>query len=192
MSVIENPYAPPQADLSTPTSAIQPTFFVVAPRKLVLMVLLSQGFYLFYWCYQQWACYRRATGAKVLPLVRAFCSVLFLYSLVMKIRQKLALDGTTYRWWPRATALGLIACGLLPFTYLFFVTAMTAMKLGVCLMIVQISLFVQVQGAVNLIEGDTQGEANNRLTWANAIWIVFGLGMWSLGFIGAFHEQGLS
>lgn len=135
MSVIENPYAPPQADLGTPSSACQTTFFVVAPRKLVLMVLLSQGMYSFYWLYKHWACYRQATGAKVLPLVRAFFSVFFFYSLVMKISQKLALDGVSYRWWPRSLALGLIICAFLPYAYIWFVTSLTTLKLSICLMI---------------------------------------------------------
>ncbi|CRM05901.1 hypothetical protein [Pseudomonas sp. 22 E 5] len=192
MSVIENPYAPPQADLGTPSSACQTTFFVVAPRKLVLMVLLSQGMYSFYWLYKHWACYRQATGAKVLPLVRAFFSVFFFYSLVMKISQKLALDGVSYRWWPRSLALGLIICAFLPYTYIWFVTSLTTLKLSICLMILQVSLAAQVQGAVNQVEGDPNGKANIRLTWANGIWIMIGLGLWSLGFMSAFLEQGLS
>lgn len=192
MSVIENPYAPPQADLGTPSSACQTTFFVVAPRKLVLMVLLSQGMYSFYWLYKHWARYRQATGAKVLPLVRAFFSVFFFYSLVMKISQKLALDGVSYRWWPRSLALGLIICAFLPYTYIWFVTSLTTLKLSICLMILQVSLAAQVQGAVNQVEGDPNGKANIRLTWANGIWIMIGLGLWSLGLISAFLEQGLS
>lgn len=192
MSLIENPYAPPQADLGTPSSACQTTFFVVAPRKLVLMVLLSQGMYSFYWLYKHWACYRQATGAKVLPLVRAFFSVFFFYSLVMKISQKLALDGVSYRWWPRSLALGLIICAFLPYTYIWFVTSLTTLKLSICLMILQVSLAAQVQGAVNQVEGDPNGKANIRLTWANGIWIMIGLGLWSLGFMSAFLEQGLS
>lgn len=192
MSVIENPYAPPQADLGALSSASQTTFFVVAPRKLVLMVLLSQGMYSFYWLYKHWACYRQATGAKVLPLVRAFFSVFFFYSLVMKISQKLALDGVSYRWWPRSLALGLIICAFLPYTYIWFVTSLTTLKLSICLMILQVSLAAQVQGAVNQVEGDPNGKANIRLTWANGIWIMIGLGLWSLGFMSAFLEQGLS
>lgn len=49
-----------------------------------------------------------------------------------------------------------------------------------------------MQGAVNQVEGDPNGKANIRLTWANGIWIMIGLGLWSLGLISAFLEQGLS
>lgn len=110
----------------------------------------------------------------------------------MKISQKLALDGVSYRWWPRSLALGLIICAFLPYTYIWFVTSLTTLKLSICLMILQVSLAAQVQGAVNQVEGDPNGKANIRLTWANGIWIMIGLGLWSLGFMSAFLEQGLS
>lgn len=192
MTAIENPYAPPQADLSKPSLIRQPLFFVVAPRKLVLMVLLSQGFYFSYWFYKQWACYRQATGAKIWPLLRAIFAVFFFYSLVMKVSKKLALDGTSHLWWPKTLALGLIICALLPFAYMWFVTSMTTLKLGICFLIVQVSLAAQVQGAVNRIEADPSGEANKHLTLANGVWILIGVSLWTLGFVVAVYESGLS
>lgn len=192
MSVIENPYAPPQADLGSPSAPRQPTFFVVAPRKLVLMVLLSQGLYSFYWFYKQWDCYRQSTGAKVLPLVRAFFAIFFIYSLVMKIRDKLALDGVSYPWRPQSLALGMIFFALLPFTYIWFAAPLITFILAICLAIVHVSLVVQVQGAVNRIEDDSHGEANKHLTWSNGIWIVIGLGMWGVGLVSALFEQELA
>ncbi len=192
MSVIENPYAPPQADLDSPSAPRQPTFFVVAPSKLVLMVLLSQGIYSFYWFYKQWDCYRQSTGAKVLPLGRAFFAIFFVYSLVMKIRQKQALDGVSYSWRPQSLALGIIFCTLLPFTYMWFAAPLITFMLGICMAIVYVSLVVQVQGAVNRVEDDSRGEANKHLTWLNGFWIVIGLCMWGLGLVSALQEQGLA
>ncbi len=172
-----NPYAAPRANLVQPIIQ-QPTFFVVAPRKLVLMVLLSQGFYAFYWLYKHWKSYRAATGARVLPLVRAFFSVFFVYALVMKIKQALDLKDAFYRWWPRCFALGWITCAFLPFTYIWFVSSLTALKLGLCLAIVQVAMAVQIQHAVNHLENDPRGHANSRITWANGIWICIGVFLW--------------
>lgn len=53
MSIAENPYAPPQADL-TLAAARPAAFFVVAHRKLLVMMLLSYGLYGFYWLYKHW------------------------------------------------------------------------------------------------------------------------------------------
>lgn len=184
MSVIDNPYAPPQAVLSEP-SVSRPGFFVVAPRKLVLMALLSQGLYVLYWSYKQWSGYRQETGAKIWPMVRAFFPVFFFYSLVMKVEKKRELSGASYRWWPRSVAIGLIVCGCLPFAYIWFIAPFTAVKIGICLSIVQIALAAQLQRAVNQVESDPEGEANKRLTWANGTWIVIGLCLYTIGIMSA-------
>lgn len=182
----DNPYAPPQANLSPP-AALQPTFFVVAPRKLLLMVLLSQGFYSFYWSYKHWSLYRAATGARVLPLVRAFFSVFFIYALAMNIKRVLDLKERPYRWWPRCFALGWITCTFLPLTFLWYVSPFNGLKISLCLLIVQAALSVQIQQAVNHLENDPQGHANSRLTWANGIWILIGMSFWALAVIEALY-----
>jgi hypothetical protein len=176
---VENPYAAPLADLSQ-SAADQPMFFVVAPRKLLLMILLSQGLYMVYWSYKQWAYYRQATGARIWPWARGFFAVFFFYSFAMKVRRKLELTNTSHRWWPRCLALGLTFSALLPQAYVWFVAPMTALKLNFCLMIVDAALAVQLQHAVNRVEDDAGGEANHRLTWANGIWILIGMSTWAL------------
>lgn len=184
---LDNPYAPPHANLSQPT-ALQPRFFVVAPRKLLLMVLLSQGFYTFYWLYKHWSLYRAATGAAVLPLVRAFFSVFFIYSLTMKIKRALDLEELPYRWWPRCLALGWITCAFLPFIYTWLVSPFTALKLSVGILIAQAALSVQIQHVANLLANDAQGATNRRFTWANGIWIVLGMGLWVFAVLSAVYS----
>ena len=185
MSIAENPYAPPQADL-TLAAARPAAFFVVAHRKLLVTMLLSYGLYGFYWLYKHWDAYRSATGARVLPVVRAFFSIFFAYSLVLKIKRALDLKDASYRWWPRCFALGWIGCAFLPYTYIGFVSPLTVVKVGVCFTIVQVAVMVQIQLAVNHLEDDPKGEANSRFTWANGIWIVIGVSLWALGIASAF------
>ena len=176
---VENPYAAPLADLSQ-SAADQPMFFVVAPRKLLLMVLLSQGLYMVYWSYKQWAYYRQATGARIWPWARGLFAVFFFYSFAMKVRRTLELTNTPHRWWPRCLALAMILSALLPQASVWFVAPMTALKLNVCLLIVYAALAVQLQRAVNRVEDDMEGNANHRLTWANGIWILIGTSFWAL------------
>ncbi|NIL20614.1 hypothetical protein AU074_26365 [Pseudomonas sp. ATCC PTA-122608] len=184
MSVIDNPYAPPQAELSQPLAAAS-TFFVVAPRKLVIMILLTSGMYFVYWFYKQWTCYRQATGANVWPVVRAFFSVIFLYPLIMKIRRQVEVKAPTYQWQPRSVAIGLVVCGALPYMYSWALAPLTAMKISACLTIVHLYLMVQVQRAVNQVENDLRGEVNKRLTLANCIWIAIGLCFYALSIVSA-------
>ena len=178
---VDNPYAPPRANLSPP-AAPQPTFFVVSPRKLVLMVVLSQGLYLVYWSYKHWANYRQASGARIWPWARGLFAVFFYYSLAMKVRQKLALTDARHRWWPRCLALALTVSALLPPAFTWLVEPMTALKLSFCLLILDAALAVQIQHAVNLAEDDADGDANGRLTWANGLWILIGMGVFGLTF----------
>ncbi|NWD27477.1 hypothetical protein HX864_29720 [Pseudomonas yamanorum] len=44
---------------------------------------------------------------------------------------------------------------------------------------------MQLQRAVNQVESDPEGEANKRLTWANGIWIVIGLCLYTIGIMSA-------
>ncbi|MHC9603251.1 hypothetical protein ACQXXP_12315 [Corynebacterium diphtheriae] len=55
---------------------------------------------------------------------------------------------------------------------------MTALKLGLCLAIVQVAMAVQIQHAVNIWKNDPRGHANSRITWANGIWICIGVFLW--------------
>ena len=191
MSVIDNPYAPPQANLSEPL-ARPSTFFVVAPRKLVIMTFLTQGFYSIYRIYKQWACYRQATGARIWPVARAFFSLIFLYQMVMKIRQQAELAGSTYQWSPRSVALALIVIGCLPWCYMWVLTPLTSFEISMCLTLVSIYLMTQVQGAVNALENEPKGEAYMRLTWVIGLWIVIGLCMYAFTIVSALRPPVVS
>lgn len=175
----ENPYATPQANLALPV-AHQPTFFVVAPRKLLLMVLLSQGLYFIYWSYKHWSHYREVSNARIWPWMRGLFGVFFYYSLTMKVRQTLRAGDASYPWWPRCLAIALMASALLPQVFNWFVEPLAALKINFCLLIVDAALAVQIQRAINHLENDAEGDANHRLTWANGVWMVFGVGLFGL------------
>jgi hypothetical protein len=58
-----NPYAAPEHLGSAETAGTRLRFYVVAPRKFLILFLGTLGLYLLYWMYAQWACFRRATSA---------------------------------------------------------------------------------------------------------------------------------
>lgn len=178
----ENPYATPQANLAQPMTQ-QPTFFVVAPRKLVLMVLLSQGLYFVYWSYKHWSNYRQASGAQIWPWARGLFGVFFYYSLTMKVRQKLHLLDSSYLWWPRSLALALVVSALLPQVFNWFLAPLLALKINTCLLIVDAALVVQIQRAINHLENDAEGDENRRMTWANGFWMLLGMSLFGLSLV---------
>lgn len=175
----ENPYAAPQANLVQPVIR-QPTFFVVAPRKLLLMVLLSQGFYLVYWNYKHWANYRQQTGERIWPWARGLFALFFYYSLAKRTRQKLQVIDASYDWWPRCLALALVMSALLPQVCNWLLEPLMALKINVCFLIVTAALVVQIQRAINHLEHDVEGDANRRVSWANGVWMVLGMSLFGL------------
>lgn len=179
MSIIEDPYAAPQANLQTSPSR-RPAFYVVSTPKFLILFLLTAGFYFSYWFYKNWQCYRAATGVKVLALLRTVCSVFFVYSLFMKIRQRLLFSDRPYSWFPRLLALLFIVSCCAATALVWVPDPITSLKALCGIIIVQALLLARVQKAVNYLEFDPQGQTNARLTGLNWFWVALGLCWWAL------------
>lgn len=177
MSIAENPYATPRSALSW-MPVRDPVFFVVAPRKLLVMTLLTLGGYFVYWLYRQWALYCQATGKRLWPLVRALFPACYFCSLILRVMHELEQGESAYRWWPRCLAVAIFLGGCLPFTLLWLLSPFTALALVVCIAVLQVALALQLQGAINYLECDPGGVGNGRLTSANWGWAVAGLLGW--------------
>lgn len=55
--------------------------FLVPAQRIVLMTILTYGFYIFYWAYQTWRHYRDHTKAEVFPVWHALALLVPVYSL---------------------------------------------------------------------------------------------------------------
>lgn len=189
MSVAENPYATPRSALSW-MPVRQPVFFVVAPRKFLSLMLLTLGGYFFVWLYRQWAQYRRATGASVWPWVRTLFSVCYFCSLILSVARELEQGESPYRWWPRGLAVVIFLCGCLPFTLLWLLSPPAALAVGAVIVALQLALALQLQGAINCLERDAQGQGNAGLTGGD--WVGIGLGLLGWGVILAWALRAIS
>lgn len=189
MSVAENPYATPRATLSwMPTRT--PVFRVIAPRKLLILILLTLGGYFLYWLYRQWASYRQATGARLWPWVRTLFSVCYFCTLILNVARELEQGESVYRWWPRGLAAVIFLCGCLPFTVLWLLSPFAALAVGAVIVALQVALALQVQGAINCLEGDSQAAGNARLTGISWVGIIMGMLGW--GAVLAWMLRGLA
>ncbi|MBF8778906.1 hypothetical protein IV505_04025 [Pseudomonas fulva] len=170
--------APPIQQLSE-AKVGEPMFFVVSIRKLLILSLLTfNGYWLFcYW--RSWVFYRRSSGEKIWPALRAAGGFLFLYGLNRRIDQQIRLSGRTYRWSPFLIALAaplalaaqiwlsLLASSKPEWSWL----PIAVVGLGLC-------WTVRLQQAINFCVGDPAGESNSRFTWANGIWMACGALSW--------------
>ena len=90
-----NPYAPPKAEVADivpggPT--MEPIFFAVSRKKLIVLLIVTFTLYQLVWFYKNWALERRR-GESVLPLARTIFAVFFCYSLFDRVRKRAARAG---------------------------------------------------------------------------------------------------
>ena len=177
MSIAENPYATPRSSLSW-MPVREPMLLVVAPRKFLVMMLLTLGGYFVYWLYRQWTFYQRATGKTLWPWVRVLFPACYFCSLILSVMRELEQGESAYHWWPRCLAVAIFVCGCLPFTVLWLLSPFAALAVAACIAMLQVALALQLQDAINHLEHDPDGAGNMHLTSANWVAIVVGLLGW--------------
>ena len=183
--MIAEPYATPISTLEAPEPA-QPTFYVVSKRKFLLLYLATQGWYLLYWMYKNWKLYRTATGIKVMPMVRTFLSVFFVYSLFTRIDRRIVNSGQRYFWYPRSVALVFIIACCLGAGQNWVWGLHLKIALGILSLLLQTACLLYVQDAINYGECDAAGAGNSKLTFANGMWVSLGLCIWALAALGIY------
>lgn len=174
---------------STETTAVtstEPMFFVVSVRKLIIMMLFTQGFYLTYWFYKNWKLYRQASGEKVMPVLRSIFLIFFLYALGGAVDRRIGATGRSYSWSPGWRTIGVVlavVCAIaiphIALTYFQVFADLSVIGLQFLILAVELWLLSGFQRAINYCEADPAGSANNKITGANWVWIVLFLLYWA-------------
>ncbi|MBA1190797.1 hypothetical protein G7Z99_17365 [Pseudomonas entomophila] len=166
------------------TSVDEPMFFVVSPRKLIIMSILTASFYSLYWFYQNWRLYKRHSGESLWPLVRTIFGIFFIHGLLKRVDRQIKLTGRTYGWSPL-----LLTCAIWLLCIVYYALSMLqvldpsplrAMITIVLSTALGVWWSLTVQRAINFCVGDPEGESNSALSCANGVWILLGLLMWAL------------
>lgn len=175
----DNIYAAPRANLDElPSAAAGERFYVVAPRKMLVLWLLTMGLYQLYWYYKNWALYDRATGAGLWPAPRALFAVFSTHSLFRRIGEYDA-SGTRRPWDNGSYAAAVVF--LLVVGYVLTWAGQDSLffdAINVFLLLPLGLLMQQVQAEVNVRCGDPDGDGNSAFTGANYAWCVFGGMLW--------------
>lgn len=177
----ENPYASPRSESLLPAVSHE-QFYVVSISKLVVLSVATVGLYWIYWHYRQWAAWRACSGVRVVPWLRAFFSIFFIYSLMRNVDILLHIAGREFRWFPRTCAWLLIVLGVLGFIspLLLLHQPVLLLMLGCVLQLLTLLVMIRVQRAINRMAGDPLGAGNNQYSWANGVWILIGVLIWIL------------
>jgi hypothetical protein len=136
---------------------IGPSWFAVGPTKLVVMSVVTLGFYQIYWFYQQWRRVRDA-GDDVWPLPRSLFGVIFGYSLFERVVQSARALAA-----PAASASGLAVA------YIFLcLSSQLPLPYGLLALLSALPLAAVQRVANAVAERDfPDADPNRRLTAAN-------------------------
>lgn len=185
-------YTPPSANLEVAEREGVHEFFRVSVRKLVLMYVLTCGWYGIYWHYQQWSCNKRFTGSSIMPVMRMLFGFLFFFSLCRKVDNSLRRQdlGRMPYWLFSALASALIAAGSTLVSYAEMTrlgqpgSAMQVLLWTLLFTVLQAVNLAVVQRQMNIAALDPAGESNASINGLNVPWIIIGLLGW-LGLLSA-------
>lgn len=181
MNMHPDPYAPPSCAALVPRGD-HSHLYVVSVRKFLVLSLLTNGLYSFYWYYRHWHAWNRITGASVIPWLRSLFAVFFIWSLFTRIDLLSRTAGQNVRWSPRLRATGLILLAVLsPATVYLQAFPVLFHTLSSLMLVLMTLLTIRVQVVVNHAAGDSEGLRNARYDGANMLWIGIGLLFWAAG-----------
>jgi hypothetical protein len=156
---------------------------VISMSKFTLLYFATAGFYSLYWFYRCWVGAEKITGRSYFKFGRAAFAVLFVYELFQLLFNEERRRQSDYPWKPTRLAWIFIGAAI---AQVFLTYGVDRLELGawgrlsvfVLVLVVQFYSLYQAQLAINRIEGDPFGKANQSLNLFNHIWIMVGLYIW--------------
>lgn len=108
--MLDNRYQAPDAEL-VERSTEPERFFIVSPKKLAIMVVITLAMYNVYWFYRHYRQIKDVGGESFWPIPRALFNFLFAYNLYKRIYQAAKQKSIRIQWSYQA-ALALAYVGL--------------------------------------------------------------------------------
>ncbi len=173
-------YKPPQADLILPST--EPAFYVVSPRKFLILIISTMGLYLTYWFYKHWRQQKLKHNENIWPVARTIFALFFTPALFNRIRGVLIDAGKKFQWSNQLIALYIV------FSIFHNVSTQLSSKapgdvtlivMNLLTLIPMIFATYKAQQNANIACDDPQGEQNNTITPVNIIWILLGILLWT-------------
>lgn len=191
-AIIENPYKTPDARVADAEERLSPTlFYVVAPRKFLLLMIGTFGLYSIYWFYENWALLNRKHKAYW-PVARGIFSIFFAHSLFAEVDRVIRGSDPPrkFSWSPSTLATIYVVSSLIS-----NICDRLSMKdigspvtdlLPLAMLVPTVLVLYRAQHAINFAEGDPDGARNRTLTAANIFWLVLGAVWWLLILVGTY------
>jgi hypothetical protein len=180
-----NPYKPPEANLTLEDTveANDSMFYVVSPKKFLLLFIGTLGIYQLYWFYENWSKYKAHKKLSLWPIPRALFSIFFAHSLFRIINEKLVLKNNEKGWNHSFSATLFVLFTLVSNADKLFEEAFGEL-ISYTIVIIMIPLtawiLYEVQIRINQVCGSIDGEENSKITGANIFWLALGGILWLL------------
>ena len=180
-------YKPPEANLIREDAFAddENMFYVVSPKKFLIMFIGTLGMYQLFWFYQNWMKYKLQNSLSLWPVPRSIFSIFFTHSLFRKVNEEIELKSPNKKW-DYATAATLFVLFTLISNADGIFDRVFGELVSILIVLIMIPLTAWVlhgaQIKINLACGSEDGEENSRITGANIIWLVIGGLLWALFF----------
>ena len=188
VSVMEENIESSNNELQTQSNNME--FYVVSPKKFLILFLGTFGIYTVYWFFKHWSQYKKSSGENMWPIMRGIFTIFFTHSLF-------ALFETKYE---RKTGEAPRSINHLATIYVVFAVGCQILSklsengygnpatfiLGLLILPVSCWVLYQAQSLANYSGDDVRGESNNDLTGLNYAWLVLGGIFWLLIILGLY------
>lgn len=184
-----NPYQAPQSVVQDEPIGQTGEFYVVAPRKFLILMIGTLGGYQIYWFYRNWKLQNQISQAYW-PVARAIFAVFFTHALFRLVDDTLRKAQSTYTWGHQALATifvvsAIVSQGCTRLASRDVGSPVTDL-LGFAALAPVVWALYKAQDAINHASGDPQGLSNDQITGANIAWLAFGALLWLLTLFGLF------
>lgn len=156
-------------------------FFPVSPTKFIVLTLCTFGIYKLYWSYKNWERIQQRTREQLSPVLRAFFTPVWIFSLFGRMRNDLARASVPVRW--TAKELGVM----------YLVIAVSWRLPGAWSLVALTSFltFLPVVQSVHALNSrsETSEGRNDSYSGANILTILFGGLFLVLAVIGSFVDK---
>lgn len=183
----ENVYVPPLAELE-PVVERPYEFYVVSPRKLMILATLTFGLYFYYWSFKNWSLYKQSTQADIWPWARGLLCIFFIHQLYRRANEKIQGSGRTFEWdfeqW--ATVFVVLTVGANLLDAVVRRVDGFAFLGGWLLLMIPLRAFVvsKSQPMINFAANDPQALTNSRFTALNCLFMIPGALLWAMTLFG--------
>ena len=182
-----NIYQAPQADLQHDDASWDDQdnrrFYVVSVRKFLIMYLGTLGLYSKYWYFRNFKLNKAHQNNDDWPVPKAFFSLFFTHGLVEAIDAHLQHRQRKYAWVPHTLAnayiLLAILTGIMDQMSNKNVGVPTTTILSILGLLPLAYVFITIQRAINAACLSADVDPNDKLTWANFVWLAIGLILWA-------------